>query len=266
MIDIEGFRIFLYEEELSANTVDVYMRGIKMFAEKYSEVTKANVIEFKNELCRQNSPGTVNLRICAIRKYCEFKEINMKIKDIKEPKKTHIDNIITDEQFKRLCDGLKAIGDERHLVWVLMLGKTGMRISEALQIKKKDVLNGCVTIHTKAHMREIYFPKSLVDDIQPFLDSIGDNDIVMQRKDGKPITTRGVAEYLKRAAYKYGIPCEVMHPHSFRHYFAMEFIKRKNDIALLADLLGHGSVNVTQIYLRQSREQQKKVVDDVVNW
>ncbi len=266
MIDVDGFRVFLYEEELSANTIDVYMHGIKMFAEKYDEVTKANVIEFKAELSRQHKPGTVNLRICAIRKYCEFKDIIIKIKDIKEPKKTHIDNIITDEQFKRLCNGLKASGDERHLVWVLLLGKTGMRISEALQIKKKDVLNGSVAIHTKAHMREIYFPKSLVDDIRPFLDGISDNDIVMQRKDGMPITARGVAEYLRRAADKYDIPREVMHPHSFRHYFAMEFIKRKNDIALLADLLGHGSVNVTQIYLRQSKEQQKKVVDDVVNW
>lgn len=266
MIDIEGFRAFLYEEELSANTIDVYMHGIKMFAEKYDEVTKANAIEFKAELSRQHKPGTVNLRICAIRKYCEFKDIIMKIKDIKEPKKTHIDNIITPEQFKTLCDGLKKDGDERRLVWVLLLGKTGMRISEALKIRKKDIINGSVVMHSKAHMREIYFPKSLVENISPYLETLNDDDFIMQNQKGLPTKSRTVAGFLRKCADKYGIPKEVLHPHSFRHYFAMEFIKRKNDIALLADLLGHGNVNVTQIYLRQSREQQKNVVDDVVDW
>lgn len=266
MIDFEGFRAYLYEEELSKNTIESYIFGLKLYAERYEEISKANVVEFKAHLNERFKPQTVNLRLSAVRKYCEYKGINIKIKEVKEPKKTHIDNIINDEQFRRLCDGLRTDGEERHLVWVLLLGKTGMRISEALQIKKKDILNGSVVIHTKAHMREIYFPKSLVDDIRPFLDKISDNDILMQRKDGKPITTRGVAEYLRRAADKYDIPREVMHPHSFRHYFAMEFIKRKNDIALLADILGHGSVNVTQIYLRQSREQQKNIVDEVVDW
>ena len=57
-----------------------------------------------------------------------------------------------------------------------------------------------------------------------------------------------------------------MHPHAFRHFFAMEFIKRKNDISLLADLLGHGDVKVTQIYLRQSQEQQRAAVDEAVDW
>jgi site-specific recombinase XerD len=65
---------------------------------------------------------------------------------------------------------------------------------------------------------------------------------------------------------KYDIPQEVMHPHAFRHFFAIEFLKRNNNIALLADLLGHGSVNVTQIYLRQSQEQQKKEIDEAVDW
>ena len=151
-------------------------------------------------------------------------------------------------------------------MWVLLLGKTGMRISEALKIRKKDILNGSVVMHSKAHMREIYFPKSLVENIAPYLEALNDDDFVMQNQKGQPTKSRTVAGFLRKCADKYGIPKEVLHPHSFRHYFAMEFIKRKNDIALLADLLGHGNVNVTQIYLRQSREQQKNVVDDVVDW
>lgn len=57
-----------------------------------------------------------------------------------------------------------------------------------------------------------------------------------------------------------------MYPHSFRHFFAIEFLKRNSNIALLADLLGHQSVSVTQIYLRMSQEQQKDAIDKAVNW
>jgi len=266
MLDIAGFHNYLVEEELSSNTIDSYMYGIKLYEKMFGEITKQNVIGFKSWLNERFKPKTVNIRLSAIRKYCEYKEIVLKIKEVKEPKKTHIDNIISDEQVKKLCEGLRTDGDERRLVWVLMLSKTGMRISEALKVKKKDVLSGSVAMHTKAHMREIYFPKSLIDEIGPFLEKLSDDDYVICTKQGKQTTSRTVSEFLRRSAYKYGIPVEVMHPHAFRHYFAMEFIKRKNDIALLADLLGHGSVNVTQIYLRQSQEQQKAVVDSVVNW
>lgn len=266
MIDVDGFRAYLYEEELSKNTIDSYIYGLKAYSEKYDEITKPNLIEFKAALNESFKPKTVNLRLSAIRKYCEYKEICIKIKEIKEPKKTHIDNIISPEQFRKLCDGLRKDGDERRLVWVLLLAKTGMRISEALKVRKKDIIKGSVIMHSKAHMREIYFPKSLADEIKPYLDTLEDNDIVMQAKSGEPITSRGVSGFLRKCATKYDIPKEVLHPHAFRHYFAMEFIKRKNDIALLADLLGHGNVNVTQLYLRQSQEQQKQVVDDVVNW
>lgn len=266
MLDFDGFRAYLYEEELSKNTIDSYIFGLSLYAKQHEGISKANVVDFKAYLNEHYKPKTVNLRLSAIRKYCEYKEISLKIKEVKEPKKTHIDNIISDEQFKKLCEGLKTDGEERRLVWVLMLGKTGARISEALKIRKKDVLNGSIVLHSKAHMREIYFPKSLIDDIAPFLEKLGDDDFVIQNQHGQPTKSRSVAGFLRQCADKYGIPKEVMHPHSFRHYFAMEFIKRKNDIALLADLLGHGSVNVTQIYLRQSREEQKRIIDEVVNW
>jgi site-specific recombinase XerD len=57
-----------------------------------------------------------------------------------------------------------------------------------------------------------------------------------------------------------------MHPHSFRHYYALEFLRRKNDIALLADLLGHRSIDMTRIYLRQTQTRQQETVDKVVDW
>ncbi len=59
---------------------------------------------------------------------------------------------------------------------------------------------------------------------------------------------------------------EVVYLHSFRHRFAKNFLKRFNDISLLADLMGHESIETTRIYLRRTASEQQKIVDKVVNW
>lgn len=266
MIDIEGFRDYLIEEELSRNTIENYMKAMKKYNEMFEEVTKSNAIEFKKTLMEQFKPKTVNNRITALMRYCQYKHIDVKLKMVKEQQKTHIDNVISKKQYDKLIRCLKADGKERDVMTVMLLAKTGMRISEALRIKKKDIMNGSVTMFTKGHMRTIYFPKSLVQEIKTSLEPLDMEDLVLQNKYGKPYTKRGVDSVLKRSAKKYNIPKEVMHAHAFRHFFAIEFLKRKNDIALLADILGHSDVKMTQLYLRQSQEQQKDAVDKAVDW
>ena len=80
------------------------------------------------------------------------------------------------------------------------------------------------------------------------------------------ITTRGIAQQLKHFADKYGLNRDVVYPHSFRHRFAKNFLDRFNDLALLADLMGHESIETTRIYLRRTASEQQKIVDKVVNW
>ena len=70
----------------------------------------------------------------------------------------------------------------------------------------------------------------------------------------------------KHFAEKYGMNKEVVYPHSFRHRFAKNFLDRFNDLALLADLMGHESIETTRIYLRRTASEQQKIVDKVVNW
>ncbi|MCR4826339.1 MAG: tyrosine-type recombinase/integrase, partial [Bacteroidales bacterium] len=83
---------------------------------------------------------------------------------------------------------------------------------------------------------------------------------------GKRITTRGIAMQLKHFADKYGLRREVVYPHSFRHRFAKNFLEKYNDIALLADLMGHESIETTRIYLRRTASEQQEVVDKVITW
>ena len=266
MIDVDGFKNFLYEEELSESTISTYVKGVQKYGELFDEITKSNLIKYKKYLISNFKPKTVNLRISGIMCYCRFKGISVNLKQIKVPKETHIDNVISESQYDKLMNGLKADGNKRWYVNMAILAKTGMRISEAIRVTKKDLISGKVTMNAKAHIRTIYFPKLLIDDILPYLDDVEDNETVMKNRKGLPITSRGVSGQMKKIADMYDIPREVMHPHSFRHFFAIEFLKRNNNISLLADILGHGNINVTQIYLRQSQEQQKDAVDRAVNW
>lgn len=264
--DIDGFRDYLTEEELSESSIETYVYGVKKYARMFDEITKPNLIAFKKYLIQNFKPQTVNIRITAILTYCKYIGMPMKLKQVKVPKKTHIDNIISMEQFKYLLRCLKKDENERWYAYILLLGKTGMRISEALRVKKSDILNGSVDMYTKAHVRTIYFPDSLVRDITPYLNTISDGSYVMLNARGKQMAKKSVDTMLKKFSEEYGIPKEVMHAHAFRHFFAIEFLKRNSNIALLADVLGHGSVNVTQLYLRQSQQQQKEAIDEAVNW
>ena len=94
-----------------------------------------------------------------------------------------------------------------------------------------------------------------------------ENDYLFGGKgEGGIMSSRGVSEQRRRFADKYDIPREVMHPHSFRHRFAINFLQENKDIALLADLMGHSGVNTTMIYLRLSKEEQRRAIDDSVRW
>ena len=83
---------------------------------------------------------------------------------------------------------------------------------------------------------------------------------------GERITTRGISQQLKNYAEKYGLNTKVVYPHSFRHRFAKNFLEKFNDIALLADLMGHESIETTRIYLRRTSAEQQEIVDKVITW
>lgn len=270
MIDMERFKAYLQEEELSQNTIDNYMEGMRQFAERYDEVNKANALDFKAYLTSCRSPKTVNLRIRAVVKYSQCIGEPITVKTLKVPKMTSVENVINAEQYQRIVDGLKKDNDIMWLFNLSLLARTGMRISEALRIKKSDLLNGKVIMFTKGKYRKIIFPKSLINDFGDYLSDFNHDDLVMRGKRWKshknPLTSRGVDTALTRFGKKYGVPKEVLHPHSFRHFFAIEFVKRNKNIALLADLLGHSGMNITQIYLRQSEGDQIDAVNDAVDW
>ena len=93
-----------------------------------------------------------------------------------------------------------------------------------------------------------------------------DSGFIFLNQRGQRITTRGISGELKKFAEKYGIDKKVVYPHSFRHRFAKSFLAKCNDIAFLADLMGHESIETTRIYLRKTATEQREIVDEVIDW
>lgn len=266
MVDLHDFEEYMLEEELAFNTRHTYMYALRDFFSHYDELNKRNLIEWKSILQARCKPGTVNLRLAAIEKYCKFKGICAPVKRVKIQQIARVENVITPEQYESLLQGLEADGLTRWIVIVKIMAKTGARISEVLRFRKKDLKAGYVDLPTKGKIRRIYFPKCLTDELTPYISDLKDDDVLCTNHKGEPITAKGISSQLKILAQKYGIPKENAHPHAFRHFFAIEFLKRNSNISLLADLLGHSGVNTTMIYLRMSQKQQKEAIDAAVNW
>ena len=89
---------------------------------------------------------------------------------------------------------------------------------------------------------------------------------VFLNKYGQRITARGLSSRLTYYARKYGMNEHVVHPHAFRHLYAKKFLERYQDIALLADLLGHKNISTTRIYLRKSSTEQWRLINQIVDW
>ena len=266
---VTKFETFLRRLDLAKNTVSSYVWTVNYFERTYKDFNKKNLLAYKGYLVEHFKPQTVNLRLQAINKYLEFiKQDKLKLRFIKVQQKNFLENVISNADYKFLKSSLLNDGykDWYFIVWFMTA--TGSRVSELLQIKAEHVQIGHLDLYTKGgKMRRIYIPRTLQKEALQWLQErqISTGYIFLNRF-GERITTRGIAMQLKHFADKYSLKREVVYPHSFRHRYAKNFLDRFNDIALLADLMGHESIETTRIYLRRTASEQRKIVDKIVNW
>ncbi len=272
-IDIERFRQYLEDTNKSRNTVEMYMFSIRQFVRLHGEFTKANATAYKGWLIGRYKPKTVNTRLMALNVYAEkvLKRLSLKVGYVREQQKPFLENVISDADYEYFKASLLKSGNARDRFYyfvIRFLAATGARISEFIQFKAEHVRAGHVDIYGKGgKVRRVYFPKSLREDALAWLGETGRaSGFLWTGRSGERLTQRGIAQQLKDYARRFKIPEAVVYPHSFRHRFAKNFLERFNDITLLADLMGHESIETTRIYLRRTAEEQREVVDRVITW
>lgn len=263
---IEEFILYLRDAERSENTIDSYRRSMQIFLSRYPEVNKKNMLDFKRWQLEKWKPKTAHNRITAMNQYCQFiGHPEYCVKGIKIHQSNTVENVISLEEYERLLNGLQQDGNEKGYWMIKFLAKTGARVSEFICLTKDGLETGYCEMWTKGKIRRIYIPKSLADESREYFQKT-DSKLLFTNRYGNQLSERGVAENIKRWAKKYGIRKEVAHPHAFRHLYAIEFLRHNPNIALLADLMGHSSINTTSIYLKLSKEEQMRQFNEASNW
>lgn len=266
---MKEFKNFLLHQNLSKNTIESYTTAVDIYLKDFEEITKQNLLAFKAVLVDKYKGKTVNLRIQGINKYLEFLgKDKLKLKYIKIQQKTYLENVISDADYEFFKT--KLLKDENYEWYFVIrfLAATGARVSELIQFKFEHLTRGFIDLYTKSgKIRRIFIPKKLRTKALEYYSSINRKDgYLFLNKEGKQITTRGIAHQLKALAEKYKMNLNVIYPHSFRHRFAKNFLEKRKDISLLADLMGHESIETTRIYLRKTSEEQQEIVDKLVDW
>ena len=265
----EDFRSSLVHSNLAQNTVLSYVWTLEQYVTRYGDFTQENLGRYKMYLVEHYSPQTVNLRLQAINRYLLFTEhLDCKVKFVKTQRRNYLENVISEEDYSYLKKMLISDGQDKWYFVVWFMAATGARVSELLKIKAEHVFSGHFDLYSKGgKTRRIYIPKQLKKEALLWLRREGiTSGFIFRNKFGRVLTTRGVAMQLKHYAVIYGLPPEVVYPHSFRHLYAKKFLEKCDDISFLADLLGHESIETTRIYLRRTSMEQRKMIDQVVTW
>lgn len=258
---LESFKNYLMEHERSENTIMVYLVAIEQYIKiNNDDFSKMTLIKYKNYLKRTYAVNTVNLKILALNRYMQYSGINQHLDYIRVHKVASLENVITLSEYYSLLDGLSSVGDYYHYYMVRLLGETGCRVSELLQISCNDIKKGYAELFTKYKYRRLFIPRKLQVDLISY---IVENNITGTLFH---YSRQNVYRLLKRFARNFGISEKVVYPHSFRHMFAIEFLKRNKDISLLSNILGHESIATTQIYLKLSFDEQMSRLNQTVDW
>lgn len=269
MVNIKKFERHMRRSNLSEKTISSYLFAARQFSGKYDEITQENLRTYKVWLIENYKPKTVNLRLRAMNCYLESEgREQWKMPFVKVQQKAFLENVISEADYEYLKNCLKRDNETLWYFVVRFLAATGARVSELIQIKAEHVKLGHLDLYSKGgKLRRIYIPKTLQTEALSWLaEKQLESGFIFLNRFGERITTRGISGQLKKFAERYNIDPAVVYPHSFRHRFAKNFLERCNDIAFLADLMGHESIETTRIYLRKTATEQRELVDNIVDW
>lgn len=255
------------EEDYSPHTLSIYAHSVKKYFEYANDISVDNYKRFVRLLEEKGfSPQTIRLRITALERLSKFAKKPIELKRPKFKRKLDTDNVPTESDYEKLLEFLKTKSNQDYYYFIKILATTGARVSEFFQFKWEDILNGEVTLKGKGNKyRRFFFNKQLQNEVKSYLKQTNKKGYVAVGKYGR-LTQRGLCQSMKVWGSKCGIEKEKMHPHAFRHFFAKMYLKKNKDVIQLADLLGHGSIDTTRIYLQKSYEEQKREFNRSVTW
>ena len=267
---IAAFAIYLKNEEKSKNTCDKYIRDVQAFASytNITRVTKETVIAYKNKLLSENyAARSMNSMLASLNSLFTFLGwADCKVKSIKLQRQIYCseEKEMTKAEYMRLVRTAKQKGNERLSLLIQTICGTGIRVSELQYITVEAVKCGEAVVSCKAKTRSVFIVKELKQKLLRYAAEQGiKNGMIFVTRTGKPLSRTNIWREMKALCIEANVNPQKVFPHNLRHLFARVFYGIEKDIAKLADILGHSSINTTRIYIISTGTEHRRRMENM---
>ena len=265
--EIAAYCAALRADEKAAGTLEKYRRDLTAFSSWLDGriVTKEIAADWKTHLLNSGyAPRTINSMLAALNSFFRFMDWHIKVRFLKIQRQLFRETSreLRRSEYDRLLAAAREDGQERLALLMETLCATGIRISELQYITLEAVRRGRADISLKGKIRTILIPRKLAKKLLAYARAAGirGGEIFCTRT-GRGLSRRQVWYELKRLCRAAGVAPSRVFPHNFRHLFAQTFYRATRDIAKLADVLGHSSIETTRIYLVTTGEEHQRQLD-----
>ncbi len=273
---IREFREQLCREEKGEATIKKYMRDLYKlvnFADGRS-LDKELVVAYKKELKESGRYKTrsINSYLVAANRFFSFMgwhELRVKTYKVQRETFRPENRNFTKRDYKKLVAAAKKAGNLRLALLIQTICAVGLRVSELQMVTVDAVKKGVAQIRCKGKERQVLLPRSLQKHLLYYIRKKGIcQGIVFCTSSGRPLDRSNIWKEMKALCGRAGVDRDKVFPHNLRHLFAVTFYEMSRDIGMLADILGHGSIETTRIYIKTSSCEYRERLDkmDLVFW
>ena len=266
---IAEFKEHLILEERSKITVEKYIRDVKAFA-KYTQnsaITKETIIAYKKYLQENYAVRSVNSMLASINSLFMFLGWHdLRVKSLKLQQQVFCpeEKELTKAEYARLCRTAERKHNERLNLILQTICGTGIRVSELQFITVEAVKQGEAVVNCKAKTRSVFIVKELKQKLLRYAAEQGiKSGMIFVTRTGNPISRTNIWREMKALCEEANVNPQKVFPHNLRHLFARVFYGIEKDIAKLADILGHSSINTTRIYIISTGTEHRKRMENM---
>lgn len=265
---ISAYGCYLKQEERTPATLEKYLRDVRAFARWLDgeAVTKEAVTGWKERLlAERRTPSTVNAALSALNglfrflgwEGCRARFVKVQRRLFRDPARE-----LTRPDYERLITTARELGKERLALVMETICATGVRVSELRYLTVEAVQRGRAEISLKGKIRTILIPTKLRRKLLKYAkkNKTASGEIFLTGN-GKSLSRRQIWAEMKRLCIRAGVEPSRVFPHNLRHLFATAYYRAYKDIAKLADVLGHSSIETTRIYLLTSGAEHQRQLD-----
>ena len=258
----------LRTDERAPGTLEKYLRDLRAFLVWLDgrPVTKELAHQWKEELqARGYAPVTINSMLSALNglfRFLGWEECRVKFLKVQRRLFRDERRDLNQSEYNRLLETAHQLGRERLALLMETICATSIRVSEVRYITVETARDGKAEIALKGKIRTILLPNKLSRKLLKYAkrQKIASGEIFLTRS-GKALSRRQIWAEMKRLCRHAGVEPSKVFPHNLRHLFATAFYRACKDIAHLADLLGHSSVETTRIYLISSGTEHARQIE-----